>query len=896
MSTAVIFLKCLLLIASPIFITATDSCAKNETDEKCLSNYRLPPGVLPIHYDIRLKLYTHDDVEKTTFGGETNITIKILYGTQYISLHSLKLEINQLKTKLIYENGTIYTPIEHRHRVPHVLVLYFTNTLLPGFYTLCFKYMGYFSEKGQGFLKIPDRKIHNKMKWMFVTQFDKIAARQTFPCWDEPALKATFNVSVEHHLRYLAFSTMPIREERYNDRDLMVLSHFKKTPLMSTHLLGIAVIEVGRCNNDSIFHIWCRQNVPMDFVHNLTQQYRTVANHLIRYTKTIMKLPKLDIIIVPDNVPNNSSSWGMLLLKDSLITNENNEIQKINLISFIAHEMAKQWFGSVVGPTWWSDMWLSNGFALYFKLYILDQMYEEWRMMDFIVLSLQKCFQLDDTVSRKNILFYTKSTYETDFIESLIVADKTLVLLHMLKYLVTDKVFQNSIITYLDKYQFGSATPDDFWDTMQTVLNEANIKFKHFEIKEVMHIWLNQTTYPMVQVRRKYEISETTISHYDGKMRADNRTRWIPVTFVVYSHLDFPETMPVLWLNIHRSISVPTVPTDWIIVNFQQAGYYRVNYDAKNWEKIADCLDSDEFTKIHVMNRAQLIDDAYYFLVEKHLDFHIFLQITSYLSKEVDYIAWLPMFRILSYQWKFFLLPFGEPAVLYALRVQILDSLNGLVRNIGYEDDSADDGITKLMRGTALTWACTYGDLLCEKRAVYKLSQRIDNLEQYTSILPWETWIYCYGLKGADLITWTKVMDLYIRTHKDVVLEVLTCSENPEIVIDYFRILHIGVNKSIMTHNQHSHIFGILIAKYAQNDEILNYILQNLENVKPRSYSRTAVLKDIILNIYSEKQLNKTYEFFKQKDAEMSKYLTKIIPMRLTQLQNMMTTYLQRFM
>ncbi|RLU23409.1 hypothetical protein DMN91_003613 [Ooceraea biroi] len=530
MSTAVIFLKCLLLIASPIFITATDSCAKNETDEKCLSNYRLPPGVLPIHYDIRLKLYTHDDVEKTTFGGETNITIKILYGTQYISLHSLKLEINQLKTKLIYENGTIYTPIEHRHRVPHVLVLYFTNTLLPGFYTLCFKYMGYFSEKGQGFLKIPDRKIHNKMK------------------------------------------------------DLMVLSHFKKTPLMSTHLLGIAVIEVGRCNNDSIFHIWCRQNVPMDFVHNLTQQYRTVANHLIRYTKTIMKLPKLDIIIVPDNVPNNSSSWGMLLLN-----------------------------------------------------------------------------------------------------------------------------------------QFGSATPDDFWDTMQTVLNEANIKFKHFEIKEVMHIWLNQTTYPMVQVRRKYEISETTISHYDG--------------------------------------------------------YYRVNYDAKNWEKIADCLDSDEFTKIHVMNRAQLIDDAYYFLVEKHLDFHIFLQITSYLSKEVDYIAWLPMFRILSYQWKFFLLPFGEPAVLYALRVQILDSLNGLVRNIGYEDDSADDGITKLMRGTALTWACTYGDLLCEKRAVYKLSQRIDNLEQYTS------------------------------------------------------------------------------------------------------YSRTA-----------------TYEFFKQKDAEMSKYLTKIIPMRLTQLQNMMTTYLQRFM
>jgi len=77
-------------------------------------------------------------------------------------------------------------------------------------------------------------------------------------------------------------------------------------------------------------------------------------------------------------------------------------------------------------------------------------------------------------------------------------------------------------------------------------------------------------------------------------------------------------------------------------------GYYRVNYDNDNWQKLIKYLNSTEYLNIHVLNRAQIIDDAYYFLSTNKLDFSLFKKLTYYLSKDTDYVAWYPMFKILE--------------------------------------------------------------------------------------------------------------------------------------------------------------------------------------------------------------------------------------------------------
>lgn len=145
------FLQLFLLTTSLIVISTARLCINTISKKsECTNNiYRLSNNVIPVHYDIAITLY----MKKHDFDGETNITIRILSHTQNITLHSLGLKINQTKTKLIHNNGTIYTPAQHYY-VEDTLNLYFSNFLLPGVYTLQFKYIGYFSEGNQGLLKI----------------------------------------------------------------------------------------------------------------------------------------------------------------------------------------------------------------------------------------------------------------------------------------------------------------------------------------------------------------------------------------------------------------------------------------------------------------------------------------------------------------------------------------------------------------------------------------------------------------------------------------------------------------------------------------------------------------------------------------------------------------------
>jgi len=86
-------------------------------------------------------------------------------------------------------------------------------------------------------------------------------------------------------------------------------------------------------------------------------------------------------------------------------------------------------------------------------------------------------------------------------------------------------------------------------------------------------------------------------------------------------------------------------------------GYYRVNYDNDNWQKLGKYLNSSEYLNIHVLNRAQIIDDAYYFLSTNKLDFSLFQTLTYYLSKDTNYIAWYPVFKILEQISGFFPFP-----------------------------------------------------------------------------------------------------------------------------------------------------------------------------------------------------------------------------------------------
>ncbi|KYN30603.1 Aminopeptidase 1 [Trachymyrmex septentrionalis] len=237
---------------------------------------RLSVNTIPIHYDIKLIPYLEEG--NSTFHGESNVKIVIYHASQNINLHSRELEINERATTLINDKvGFVQT----------------------------------------GFMKFPyTNKEGNKM-WVVATHFEPNGARRMFPCWDEPALKATFNISVIHDEKYIVLSNMPVREQWQIDD--LILTHFNTTPIMSTYLVAIVIIPIQSdfvrvSNANKTINFWCNSSLAkqINLAHSIA---RKITPLLIEYINSSEKVPKMDHVIIPNFPIHGKENWGLIIYR-----------------------------------------------------------------------------------------------------------------------------------------------------------------------------------------------------------------------------------------------------------------------------------------------------------------------------------------------------------------------------------------------------------------------------------------------------------------------------------------------------------------------------------------------------------------------------------------------------
>lgn len=158
------------------------------------------------------------------------------------------------------------------------------------------------------------------------------------------------------------------------------------------------------------------------------------------------------------------------------------------------------------------------------------------------------------------------------------------------------------------------------------------------------------------------------------------REKWsIPINYVTEKGLNFDETKPDKWVDYEDGnttiTGVDMEPGQWVILNKKQTGescniisyafdhvrlhnsiivsinnllttgYYRVNYDKTNWDRIGAYLSSKKYEQIGVINRAQILDDSFNLAHAGYIGYPIFLNISKYLEREVDYVPWCAAFR-----------------------------------------------------------------------------------------------------------------------------------------------------------------------------------------------------------------------------------------------------------
>lgn len=243
-------------------------------------------------------------------------------------------------------------------------------------------------------------------------------------------------------------------------------------------------------------------------------------------------------------------------------------------------------------------------------------------------------------------------------------------------------------------YDFSQAQKITFNNLFETIegmdyytLRNGNNRYPTSSLKTIMNSWISNTNYPVLNVTRNYKNNSVVILQENLNMY--NQTQWwIPISFTTQNERNSHNIghKGIIWLtpNVPNLILKEVAQYDeWFIANikfagkygtshlyniicicfnkrshiarnginfeFISSGYYRVNYDRRNWKLIARCLNSENYSQIDILNRVQIIDDAYHLLTLQKLDYDIFVDLTTYLSKETDYTVWYPMLKIFEY-------------------------------------------------------------------------------------------------------------------------------------------------------------------------------------------------------------------------------------------------------
>ncbi|BDA42905.1 Aminopeptidase N [Coccomyxa sp. Obi] len=661
--------------------------------EECTwTHWRLPSNVKPDMY--HLDLYTTLQ-EPFAVNGTVTISVKVTQRSPCVVLHARDMDITHVALEHPHTHGRWAfneTLGQLTLAFPNQLPLDQSVSILLHFnYTLQQKLSGFY----RSHYSVGDRNYT-----LGTTQFEADGAREAFPCFDEPALKARYNFSLTApaHLTAL-FNTPQVNPASEAPAgaapDLaggLVRRSFQPTPPMSSYLVAFVV---GNLTNASalvpgINPMDDRRTVSVwgtpDRVKDLDIALDIARTILPAYERLFgipYPLPKLDLVAIPDFAAGAMENWGLLLYRETaLLASEDSSIDALRgVTATIAHEMAHLWFGDMVTPQWWGELWLNEGFATYIEALGASAARPN--------LAFLKTFYGDVTrralgADAKNASNHALATLQgvetTEQVEAMfdsVTYDKGASVLRMLRsYLTRDLVpqpllrrsllqdgenilygtgddpFMKGVRTYLKAHEYNTSTSTDLWEALSTAVGR--------NVGAWMHGWTFQKGYPLVHVtlggitnrdvfvlQRPFTIDgvQGCGSGSDPGLPGVEKVApwWIPISFSTATQLD-TTWKPLESCSSKEPIYTLEGDTDWLKLNVGQTGLYRVHYPDELWERLTLVATRviDDVPIMPEVDFAGLLDDAWALNDAGGLPVHVFLNLTRALAaRDVgEYVPW----------------------------------------------------------------------------------------------------------------------------------------------------------------------------------------------------------------------------------------------------------------
>ncbi|KAG5463670.1 MAG: peptidase family M1-domain-containing protein [Olpidium bornovanus] len=390
-----------------------------------------------------------------------------------------------------------------------------------------------------GFYRSTYTDSEGKPKSLVVSQFEATDARRAFPCWDEPAIKATFEVTLEVKKHFTALSNMNVVEEKI-DRDLKVVK-FAKTPKMSTYLVAFAVGEFGyiEAYTSGKFNgrpVQCRlytiKGSEKQGEFALDVKVKTLE-YFAEIFDIAYPLPKCDSIAVPDFEAGAMENWGLITFRTTALLFDRLQSSaraKQGIAYTMAHELAHQWFGNYVSPEWWSHLWLNEGFATWVGYLAVDHLFPDWDIFtQFVMDGLQRGLGLDALRSSHPIEVEVSDPAEIHQIFDAISYYKGASVIRMLANSLGMDTFLKGVSAYLKRHAYANAATSDLW---QALSEESGMN-----VGEYMEAWTKSVGHPVVTVTlegaNKISVRQNRyLSTGDLKPEEDTTIWWIPLRII----------------------------------------------------------------------------------------------------------------------------------------------------------------------------------------------------------------------------------------------------------------------------------------------------------------------------------------------------------------------------
>ena len=539
---------------------------------------RLSPDVVPAHYSLVLT----PDLKAATFAGHEEVEVQLAKPMQAITLNALEIHFLRVTTKL---DGKVVnaqvTPDEKKEQV----TLQFRRMLPAGKYTLEIDYTGILNGQLRGFYLSKTNKRNYA-----VTQFESTDARRAFPSFDEPAYKATFDISLVVDDGDTAISNTNILTDKPGPSAGKHTLRFATTPKMSTYLVAFLVGDF-QCVSGQSDGVPIRACATPDKVQ-LGKSAVTSAEYILHYYNEYFgikyPMPKLDMIALPDFEAGAMENFGAITYRetDLLIDEKTASVDaNRNVALVVAHEMAHQWFGDMVTMEWWDNLWLNEGFATWMENKPLQKWKPEWKISELVAAGLDGTLNLDAQRTTRTIRAEADTPDQINEMFDGITYGKAGAVLLMVENYIGEETFRRGVHNYLAAHLYGNATAEDFWNAQTLVSNKP--------VDKIMSSLVAQPGEPLLTFGSpqadKVDVSQQRF-FLSPKATAETAQVWtIPVCLKAADGSNGPANCNVI-ANAHQSLAVPSSP--FLYANAGGKGYYRTSYTEEAYQKLVENVTS----------------------------------------------------------------------------------------------------------------------------------------------------------------------------------------------------------------------------------------------------------------------------------------------------------------